>query len=64
MTIDSPGELAAAAAFLIESPAPRFLCARVTAGPPADYKRDWNLAACRLRFRNAYLDRHATHRRA
>ncbi len=63
MTIDSPGELAAAAAFLIESPAPRFLCARVTAGPPADYKRDWNLAACRLRFRGAYLDRQATDRR-
>ncbi len=57
MTIENPGQLAAAAAFLIESPAPRFLCVRVVTGPPADYKRDWDLAACRLRFRNAYLDR-------
>ncbi len=63
MTIDSPGELAAAAAFLVEQPAPRFLCARVTAGPPADYKRDWDLAACRLRFRGAFLDRQGTDRR-
>jgi phosphonopyruvate decarboxylase len=57
MTIDSAGELAAAAEFLIGSPAPRFLCVRVSSGPPADYKRDWDLAACRLRFRKAYLDR-------
>ncbi len=57
MTIDSPAQLDAAAEFLIESPAPRFLCVRVSPGPPADYKRDWDLAACRVRFRNAYLDR-------
>ena len=55
-----PVEECAAAAFLVEQPAPRFLCARVTAGPPADYKRDWDLAACRLRFRGAFLDRQGT----
>ncbi len=55
MTIASPDELGAGAAFLIEAPAPRFLLVRVKKGPPADYKRDMDSAACRLRFRNAYL---------
>jgi phosphonopyruvate decarboxylase len=54
MTIQSPEQLAEAAKFLIEAPAPRFLWARVKAGPPAAYKRDWDLAACRIRFRKAY----------
>jgi len=57
LTIDRPEQIAEAAKFLLEAPAPRFLCARVQAGPPAAYKRDWDLAACRLRFRNAYLAR-------
>jgi phosphonopyruvate decarboxylase len=55
MTIDRPDQLAAAAKFVAEAPAPRFLLARVLPGPPSDYKRDWDLAACRLRFRAAYL---------
>ncbi len=55
MTIESPDELGAGATFLIEAPAPRFLLVRVIEGPPADYKRDMDSAACRLRFRNAYL---------
>ena len=59
LTIDSSAELVDAAAFLTESAAPRFLCVRVAPGPPADYKRDWDLAAGRLRFRNAFVDRHA-----
>ncbi len=55
MTVTAPGELAAAAKFLIESPAPRFLLVRVTDGPPADYKRNLDAAVCRHRFRNARL---------
>ncbi len=55
MTIASPDELGAGATFLIEAPAPRFLLVRVIKGPPADYQRDMDPAACRLRFRNAYL---------
>ncbi len=55
MTIASPDQLAAAAGFLKQAPAPRFLLARVTAGPPTAYKRNLNPAACRLRFRDAYL---------
>lgn len=56
MTITTTGQVAAGAKFLIEAPGPRFLLARVTDGPPAAYKRDMDSAACRLRFRDAYLD--------
>ena len=62
LTIDSAAELADAAKFLIEAPAPRFLCVRVAPGPPADYKRDWDLAAGRLRFRKAYMGRQSRDR--
>ena len=62
LTIDSAAELADAAKFLIEAPAPRFLCVRVAPGPPADYKRDWDLAAGRLRFRKAYAGRRSSDR--
>jgi phosphonopyruvate decarboxylase len=55
LTVDSPAGLEGAANFLIESRSPRFLCVRVAPGPPADYNRDWDLAAGRLRFRAAYL---------
>jgi phosphonopyruvate decarboxylase len=55
LTVDSLAGLDDAAKFLIESRAPRLLCVRVAPGPPADYKRDWDLAAGRLRFRKAYL---------
>ena len=57
MTVSRPDQLDAAARFLLEAPAPRFLRARVVAGPATDYRRDWDLAAGRLRFRNAYLAR-------
>ncbi len=55
MTIRRPEEIAAAAKFLVEAAAPRFLLARVRPGPPTAYKRDLDPAACRLRFRDAYL---------
>jgi len=45
----------AAANFLTEMPAPRFLQVRVTDGPPTDYTRNMNPAQCRSRFRNAFL---------
>jgi phosphonopyruvate decarboxylase len=56
MTIAEPGQVAAGAKFLIEAPAPRFLLARVVAGPPAPYKRNLDPAVCRHRFRNAYFN--------
>jgi phosphonopyruvate decarboxylase len=58
-TISTPAEVAAGAAFLTVAPAPRFLWVRVKAGPPSEFKRNWDLAACRVRFRNAYLARTA-----
>ncbi len=60
LTVVEPHELDDAAKFLVDAPAPRFLWIRVTKGPPADYKRNWNLAECRLRFRAAYLSRRKT----
>ena len=55
MTIQTPEEIAQAAAFIAEAPGPRFLWARVMNGPPAAYKRNFDLAECRQRFRDAYL---------
>jgi thiamine pyrophosphate-dependent acetolactate synthase large subunit-like protein len=55
LTVEKPDQLEAAAKFLVDAPAPRFLWIRVMNGPPADYKRNWDLAECRLRFRAAYL---------
>ena len=56
-TVDKLDQLDDAAKFLINAPAPRFLWVRVMQGPPADYKRNWDLAECRLRFRAGYLSR-------
>ncbi len=55
MTISNPDQLAEAAAFLADAPSPRFLVVSVTDGPPTTYKRNMDPAACRLRFRDAYL---------
>lgn len=54
-TVASPDELADAAAFLQEASGPRFLVTRVMQGPPSEFSRNLDPAACRLRFRNAYL---------
>ena len=56
-TLASPEGYPEARKFLDEAPGPRFLLARVMPGPPADYRRNWNLAEGRLRFRNAWLAR-------
>ena len=57
-TVETEAQLDAAAKFLVEAPAPRFLWVRVMPGPSSDYKRNWNLVEGRLKFRNAYLGRH------
>jgi thiamine pyrophosphate-dependent acetolactate synthase large subunit-like protein len=54
-TLTEESQFEDARRFLAEAPAPRFLWARVKQGPPSDYKRNWNLAEGRLKFRNAYL---------
>jgi hypothetical protein len=45
--------LPAARDFLADGIWPKFLWVRVMPGPPADYKRNWDLIECRLRFRRA-----------
>ncbi len=57
MTVISKDDFAAARRFLEEAPAPRFLLVRILPGPPTDYRRNWDLAECRLRFRKAYLSK-------
>jgi phosphonopyruvate decarboxylase len=55
LTISEPSEIANAAAFIAEMPGPRFLVVRVLPTPPSDFKRDMDMAACRVRFREAFL---------
>ena len=54
-TLTAAGQFEEARRFLAEAPGPRFLWARVMPGPPTAYQRNWDLAECRLKFRNAYL---------
>ncbi len=55
MTITSPEQMEEGAAFLTSTPGPRFLLCRVLPSAPSVYKRNFDPAACRIRFRNAYL---------
>lgn len=55
LTISEPSEIANAAAFIAEMPGPRFLVARVLPTPPSAFKRNMDMAACRVRFREAFL---------
>lgn len=53
MTIVAEDELSEGATFLDQASGPRFIQVRVTGGPPADCKRNMDMAECRTRFRNA-----------
>lgn len=55
MTVTDPDKIKDGAAFLADAPGPRFLNVRVTDGKPSAYKRNMDPAACRHRFRNAFL---------
>ncbi len=55
MTISEPAQIAAAAAFIIEASGPRFLVVRILQTPPCDYKRDFDMSASRIRFRETFL---------
>lgn len=55
LTISEPGQMADGLAFINDAPGPRFLLVRILTSPPTAYKRDLDMAACRLRFRNAFL---------
>lgn len=53
--ISEPAEIADAAGFLISAVGPRMLVARVLPTPPSAFKRDMDMAACRVRFREAFM---------
>jgi thiamine pyrophosphate-dependent acetolactate synthase large subunit-like protein len=55
MTITDPGRIKGGVEFLASGTGPRFLNVRVTDGAPSAYKRNMDPAACRHRFRNAFL---------
>jgi len=50
MTISEPSQIADAVKFIAEAPGPRFLLARVLPTPPSAFKRNLDMAACRVRF--------------
>tara|TARA_B100000676_G_scaffold312502_1_gene387027 strand:- start:4269 stop:4862 length:594 start_codon:yes stop_codon:yes gene_type:complete len=54
MSISEPAQVADAAAFIQNAPGPRFLLARVLPTLPAAFKRDMDMAACRVRFRDHF----------
>ena len=55
MTITCSDQIKDGVGFLATATGPRFLNVRVTDGLPSTYKRNMDPAACRHRFRNAYL---------
>lgn len=55
LTIVTSEDIPKGAEFLTKTAGPRFIWARVKAGPACNYKRNLNLADCRRRFRKAYL---------
>lgn len=55
MTISTPDQIKEGAAFLSTAPGPRFLLARVLPTAPSAYKRNFDPAECRVRFRSAFL---------
>ena len=56
MQISSADQIQAAHDFIRNEPGPRFLWCRVLPGDPTAYKRNFNPAECRLKFRAAYLE--------
>lgn len=57
MTISEPDQVAEAARFIAEAPGPRFLVARILPTPPVAFRRNLDMAACRVRFRTGYQAR-------
>lgn len=55
LTISRNDETASAGEFVVSAPGPRFLIARVLPTPPSAFKRNMDMAACRVRFRQNFL---------
>ena len=56
MVVTSEDQVADAAKFVASGEGPRFLVLRVAVGDPTNYKRNFNGAECRVRFREAFLN--------
>jgi thiamine pyrophosphate-dependent acetolactate synthase large subunit-like protein len=54
LTISETEEIAAGAAFIKDAPGPRLLVVRVLPTLPSAFKRDMDMAACRVRFRDHF----------
>ena len=54
LSISEPDEIADAVEFIEKASEPRFLLVRILPTPPCDFKRDFDMAACRVRFRQAF----------
>jgi thiamine pyrophosphate-dependent acetolactate synthase large subunit-like protein len=55
LTISEPSQIADAIAFMEEMPGPRFIVVRVLPTDACDFKRDMDMSACRVRFRQSFL---------
>ena len=54
LLIEFASELAVGSKFLVNAPGPRFVHLRVIDGAPTAFKRNMDLAECRIRFRSAF----------
>lgn len=54
-TISTEEDIEEGRHFLTDAPGPRLLIVRVREGAPSAYRRDMDPAACRVRFRDAFL---------
>lgn len=54
LTISDSDQIATGHAFIREAPGPRFLLVRVLPTPPSAFKRNMDMAECRVRFRQAF----------
>ncbi len=54
LAIAETARIGEAAAFISEAPGPRFLLVHIRETPPAAFRRDMDMARCRVRFREAF----------
>ncbi len=55
LTISEPSQISDAIEFMEKMPGPRFLVVRVLPTDPCNFKRDLDMSACRVRFRQSFL---------
>ncbi|MFK7944449.1 MAG: thiamine pyrophosphate-dependent enzyme [Paracoccaceae bacterium] len=55
LTLSDKAQINHAASFVVDAPGPRFLLARVQQTAPSAFKRNMDMAECRVRFREYFL---------